>query len=104
MTAASLPRRVVTRHDLADSAVAFALDPRLVRISWLVLLALGLVFGFGWAVSGAHPVDGLLYWRTNLDHLYGTVWGESEGAFFVYPPVLAQLMVPIRMLGWPLFI
>jgi hypothetical protein len=79
-------------------------DSRIERIAWVVLLAMGIVFGVGWAVSRSLPVDALLYWNTDLNHLYGTVWAENAGAFFVYPPPLAQVMVLIRPLGWSLYI
>jgi hypothetical protein len=77
---------------------------RTIRVTWIVLIAMGAVFGFGWSVSGALPVDARLYWSTDLSHLYGQVWGESASSLFVYPPVFAQVMVPLRLLGWPLFI
>jgi hypothetical protein len=74
------------------------------RVAWFVLLAMGVIFCLGWALSSALPVDALLYWNTNLGHLYGQVWGENSSSFFVYPPPLAQLMVAVRSLGWPVFI
>jgi hypothetical protein len=72
--------------------------------AWIVLLAMGVVFGVGWAVSSSQPVDALLYWRTDLGHLYGNVWGENGSSFFVYPPPLAQAMILIRPIGWQAFL
>ena len=81
-----------------------AIASRIDRLAWLVLLAMGAVFGVGWAISRSLPVDALLYWNTDLSHLYGTVWAENPGSYFVYPPPLAQAMVLVRPLGWPIFI
>lgn len=80
--------------------IRFDLD----RLSWVVLLAFGVIFGLGWAISGGPPVDALLYWSTDLNHLYGNVWGENASSFYVYPPVLAQVIAAIRPIGWPVFI
>lgn len=74
------------------------------RATVVVLLAMGVAFGLAWAISGGPPVDARLYWATDLNHLYGDVWGENASSFFVYPPVLAQVFVLLRPLGWPLFI
>jgi hypothetical protein len=79
-------------------------DSSLDRLTWAVLLTMGLVTGVGLVALRLVPVDALLYWDTNLDHLYGSVWAASPDAFFVYPPPLAQAMALIRPLGWPAFI
>lgn len=74
------------------------------RLAWLVLLAVGLVFGIGWALSGARPIDADVYWQTNPDALYGQAWTPGHELVYLYPPPLAQAMTVLRLLGWPLFI
>jgi glycosyl transferase family 87 len=95
----------VTARQVALDRRSWSLPDRPIdRLSWVVLLAMGIVFGLGWAISRSLPVDALLYWNTDLSHLYGTVWAENAGSFFVYPPPLAQVMVLVRPLGWSAFI
>jgi hypothetical protein len=89
---------------LSRVAIPNLLGPGPERLSWVVLIGLGVMFGIGWSFSGSLPVDANLYWSTNLAHLYGDVWGENASSFFVYPPVLAQVMAVIRPVGWPVFI
>lgn len=74
------------------------------RLAWLALLTMGLIFGIGWALSGARPIDADVYWRTNPDALYGQAWAPGHELVYLYPPPLAQAMVVLRLLGWPLFI
>lgn len=73
-------------------------------LPWIVLLAIGAFLGVASASAGIVPVDAQLYWNLDLNQLYGEVWGEDAGAFYVYPPVLAQVMVVVRPIGWTLFV
>lgn len=83
--------------------IAALASRRAEMLAWFVLLAMGVVFGVSLG-STAVPIDANLYWHTDLNDLYGVVWGENEGAFYVYPPVLAQVMVLVRPIGWAAFI
>ena len=47
------------------------------------------------------PFDARAYWDASLDHLYTTTWNATG---YVYPPPMAQLLAPLHVLGWPLFI
>ena len=74
------------------------------KATWFVLLSMGAIFGLAWALSGIRPIDADVYWRANLDHLYGQAWVPGFELVYLYPPPLAQAMAVIRGVGWPVFI
>lgn len=68
----------------------------------MVLGAVGLVVGIGWATTGALPVDADFLWRARLDDLYGTTWTLDDR--WVYPPPLAVALQPVHAIGWQAFV
>lgn len=87
-----MPRRTLSRH---------ALD----RAGLVVLLALGLTIGLGWAFSSAVPADAHMYWgASSVGPMYGTIWGADAASRYLYPPPLAQLLQPLHALGWQAFV
>lgn len=70
------------------------------------LLMVGVLAGIA-QVLGVIPVphDALAYWTADLRHLYPASWlvvNPTNG--YVYPPPLAQLMAPLHMLPWAVFV
>lgn len=47
------------------------------------------------------PFDARAYWDASLDHLYTNSWNATG---YVYPPPMAQILAPLHVLGWPLFV
>jgi hypothetical protein len=46
-----------------------------------------------------------MYWRVSSGgSMYGTIWGADAASRYVYPPPLAQLLLPVHALGWPAFV
>lgn len=67
----------------------------------VILAALGAIFGLGWALIDAKPVDAWMYWTTDLSNLYGP-WSHDNP--YVYPPPLAMAANALHVVGWPLVI
>jgi hypothetical protein len=63
----------------------------------------GIAVGTGQAAGMLpYPMDAGAYFKqAPLDHLYQSQWNATG---YVYPPPMAQLLAPIHVLGWPLFI
>lgn len=62
--------------------------------------AIGVLLGFGFALTDARPIDGWVYWEAGQrEHFYGAVWSQADA--YVYPPPLAQLA---GLVPWPTFI
>lgn len=72
-------------------------------IGGLVMLAVtGIVFGVMFALTGAAPIDARMYWDVGHSATYyGSTWGV-DGAFYLYPPPLAQVVGLLP--SWPVFI
>ena len=88
-------------HRLMDRTTLVRLTD---RSGLAVLIGVGLVVGIGFAVTGSQPVDTALYWQTaQSTRYYGEVWAQG-GAFYVYPPPLAQLVGLLTPMGWEAFV
>ncbi len=51
-----------------------------------------------------HPIDAVIYWRTELDALYGVRWFEDGTSGYVYPPPFAQLLALAHLVDGPVFV
>ena len=62
-------------------------------------ILLGIIFGIAQAARViAFPIDLVIYWQnTNLDALYPVLVTDSPTPF-LYPPVLAQILLPLHVL------
>lgn len=90
VTGVSAARRRVSEWDLE-------------RLSLAAALLLGLLFGVAQATGIiAIPIDFVIYWRnTDLDHLYPVNWTDNQNPY-LYPPVLAQVLLPLHVLPYEL--
>lgn len=74
------------------------LETVLDRAGLVVLVALGVLFGF--LAIDHPPVDPLIFWTAAQNASpYGTTWGS--GALYVYPPPLAQIL---RLVPWSAYV
>jgi hypothetical protein len=69
------------------------------RLGLPAMLILGVIFGIGQALHLTQkPLDFVLYWKaTNFADLYPANWLSNEYAY-VYPPPMAQLLLPFHVL------
>lgn len=69
------------------------------RLSLPAMLILGVIFGIGQALHLTQkPLDFVLYWKaTNFADLYPANWLSNDYAY-VYPPPMAQLLLPFHVL------
>lgn len=78
---------------------------RLDIVGLVVLTVIGGGFGIAYAATGVAPVDADMVWRMAAGGLhYGAVWASDANSRYVYPPALAQLVVPLLPLGWNVFV
>lgn len=68
-------------------------------LSLAAAVLLGLIFGVAQATGVvAIPIDFVIYWRNaDLGNLYPVRWTDTEDPY-LYPPILAQLLVPLRLI------
>ena len=73
------------------------------RMDLFIITATGAMVGVGQALGLLpYPIDaGAYYTQAPLDALYGAAWNATG---YVYPPPMAQLLAPLHVLGWPVFI
>jgi len=69
------------------------------RLGLPAMLILGVIFGIGQALHLTQkPLDFVLYWKaTNFADLYPPNWLSNDYAY-VYPPPMAQLLLPFHVL------
>jgi hypothetical protein len=69
------------------------------RLGLPAMLILGVIFGIGQALHLTQkPLDFVLYWKaTNFADLYPANWLSNDYAY-VYPPPMAQLLLPFHVL------
>ena len=69
------------------------------RLGLPAMLILGVIFGIGQALHlTQRPLDFVLYWKaTNFADLYPANWLSNDYAY-VYPPPMAQLLLPFHVL------
>jgi hypothetical protein len=69
------------------------------RLGLPAMLILGVIFGIGQALHLTQkPLDFVLYWKaTNFADLYPANWLSNDYAY-VYPPPMAQLLLPFHIL------
>ena len=69
------------------------------RLGLPAMLILGVTFGIGQALHLTQkPLDFVLYWKaTNFADLYPPNWLSNDYAY-VYPPPMAQLLLPFHLL------
>jgi hypothetical protein len=69
------------------------------RFGLPAMLILGVIFGIGQALHLTQkPLDFVLYWKaTNFADLYPANWLSNDYAY-VYPPPMAQLLIPFHVL------
>jgi hypothetical protein len=67
----------------------------------LVLAVLGALTATAFLATNIAPVDSYLYYQTaHATQIYGTVWGTSGDALFVYPPPLVNVVRVLSIAGW----
>jgi hypothetical protein len=99
-TSQSAPRDLLAtmsswRERYETSPTGRALD----RLGLPAMLILGVIFGIGQALHLTQkPLDFVLYWKaTNFADLYPPNWLSNDYAY-VYPPPMAQLLLPFHVL------
>jgi hypothetical protein len=70
----------------------------LIFIAWAWLFAVRFVIDDG--ISRA-AIDAHAYWSVDLAHLYRGAVGDLD--FFPYTPAIAQFLMPLSILPWPVF-
>lgn len=71
------------------------------RLAIVALAAAGIAAWLAYIAEFPLALDAHAYFAADLRHLYG----GAEGAYdsYVYPPVFAQVIQPLRWLGWDAF-
>lgn len=68
----------------------------------VVLSAIGVLLGVGFAVYGIRPTDTTIIWTAgHAAHYYAATWTSGPGGAYVYAPPLAQV---IGFVPWPLYV